>query len=289
MKTTMMASGTAFLKAVEAQYKPEERLFEDPYSEQLLQGAFKFMINIMKSRRGLDYMVKVREKSTPGILGGILCRNRYFDDVVNTAIFEGFDSLVNLGAGYDTRAIRMKGIEKLKVYEIDHPDVIQEKQRRLEKANISVPANLSFVPVDFDHQDLKAEIEKAGFELNSKTLFMMEGVTQYITREAFEGTLRFIVTAAQGSRLAFTYVIQDVFDHPEKYPEHKLLMSQFKMFKLTNMTGYNQSGMDNYLLKFGLKLVEDVGSDYFRTHYLKPKHRDLSLMTIERVVLTEVL
>lgn len=289
MKKTMMASGTAFLKAVEAQYKPEDRLFEDPYSEQLLQGAFKFMINIMKSRRGLDYMVKVREKSTPGILGGILCRNCYFDDVVNKAIFEGFDTLVNLGAGYDTRAIRMKGIEKLKVFEIDHPDVIQEKKRRLEKANINIPANLIFVPVDFDHQDLKAELDKAGYDLNTKTLFMMEGVTQYITREAFEGTLKFVATAAPGSQLAFTYVIQDVFDHPEKYPEHKLMMSQLKMFKLTNMTGFSQSGMDAYLLGFGLKLIEDVGSNYFRTHYLKPKQRDLSLMTIERVVLTEVL
>lgn len=289
MKKTMMASGTAFLKAVEAQYTPEERLFEDPYSEQLLQGAFKFMINIMKSRRGLNYMVKVREKSTPGILGGILCRNRYFDDVVSAAILEGFDTLVNLGAGYDTRALRIKGIEKLKVYEIDHPDVIQEKQRRLEKASINSPANLIFVPVDFDHQDLKVELEKAGYALNNKTLFMMEGVTQYITREAFEGTLRFVATAAPGSRLAFTFVIQDVFDHPEKYPEHKLLMSQFKMFKLTNMTGFDQSTMDLYLSKFGLKLIEDVGSDYFRTHYLNPKRRDLSLMTIERVVLTEVL
>lgn len=289
MKTTMMASGTAFLKAVEAQYPEEERLFDDPFSEQLLSGAFKLMIHFMKKRRGLDYMVKVREKSTPGVLGGILCRNRYFDDVVEAAIQEGFDTLVNLGAGYDTRALRLEDIQRLKVFEIDHPDVIQEKKRRMDKAGLKVPANLTLVSIDFDRQDLKTELEKAGYSLKDRTLFIMEGVTQYIARASFEDTLRYAASAASGSQLSFTYVIQDVFDHPEDYPEHKQLMNQFKMFKLTNLTGYRQEDMSGYLKDFGFELQEDVGADYFRTNYLKPQKRELSLMRIERAVLAEVL
>ena len=289
MKTTMMASGTAFLKAVEAQYPEEERLFNDPYSERLLTGAFKYMIHFMKRRWGLDYMVRVREKSTPGVLGGILCRNCYFDEIVASAIEEGFETLVNLGAGYDTRALRTPGIQRLKVFEIDHPDVIAEKKRRMEKAGLKVPANLTFVPVDFEQQALKTELEKAGYKLGERTLFIMEGVTQYIARASFEDTLRNVALAAPGSWLAFTYVIQDVFDHPEHYPEHKQLMNQFKLFKLTSLTGYDQKEMSGYLKGFGFELKEDVGSEYFRTNYLIPKNRELSLMRIERVVLAEVL
>lgn len=289
MKTTMMASGTAFLKAVEAQYSEAERLFYDPYSEQLLSGAFKLMIKFMKRRKGLDYMVRVREKSTPGVLGGILCRNRYFDEVLAAAIEEGFDTLVNLGAGYDTRALRIPGIQRLKVFEIDHPDVIKEKKRRLEKAGLTVPSNLTFVPVDFDQQDLKTELEKAGYNHKGRTLFIMEGVTQYIARASFEDTLRYAALAASGSRLAFTYVIKDVFDHPEEYPEHKQLMNQFKLFKLNSLTGYDLDKMSDYLKRFGFELKEDVGADYFRTNYLLPKKRELSLMRIERVVLAEVM
>ncbi|NDL66809.1 class I SAM-dependent methyltransferase [Anaerotalea alkaliphila] len=281
MKHTLMAAGTAFLKAVEAMYEKEERIFDDRYSVLLLPPSFRFLIKLMESKRVLRYMVGVRERSTPGVLGGILCRNRYIDDVLDDAIRDGFKTVVNLGAGYDTRALRVQGIQDLKVYEIDAREVIDEKRRRMRQAGIKFPSNLRFVPIDFDRQNLREELEKARCDPSDKTLFIMEGVTQYIAREAFEDTLRFVGAAAPGSRLVFTYVLQDLFDHPERHPENRLMMRQF-------MTGFSQTGMEAYLSGFGLGLKEDVGAEVFRERYLKPKNRDLGLMEIERVAVAEV-
>ena len=64
------------------------------------------------------------------------------------------------------------------------------------------------VPVDFNSQDLGEELKTAGYTLSSKTLFILEGVTQYITREAVDNTLKYVAQAATGSRIIFTYVLR---------------------------------------------------------------------------------
>ena len=52
----------------------------------------------------------------------------------------------------------------------------------------------------------------AGYDARRRTLFIWEGVTQYLTPEAVRETLRQLSDAAPGSRLIFTYVRQDFID-----------------------------------------------------------------------------
>jgi methyltransferase (TIGR00027 family) len=56
----------------------------------------------------------------PGLGNSIRARVRYFDDFVKAAVAEGLEQLVILGAGYDTRAYRIDGLCKIKVFEVDH-------------------------------------------------------------------------------------------------------------------------------------------------------------------------
>ena len=53
-------------------------------------------------------------------------------------------------------------------------------------------------------------------------------------------------------------------------------------------TGYGPAVMHEYLLKFSLHLIEDVGHDEYLEHYIKPKGRDLTVFEIEHTVLAEV-
>ena len=52
--------------------------------------------------------------------------------------------------------------------------------------------------------------------------------------------------------------------------------------------GINPAEVHEYLSKFSLSLIEDVGHEEFLERYIRPKGRDLTMMEIERTVLAEV-
>jgi hypothetical protein len=58
---------------------------------------------------------------------------------------------VVLGAGFDTFAYRQPPCGgSLRIYEVDHPITQQWKRDRLRAADIAIPSNLTFVPIDFE-------------------------------------------------------------------------------------------------------------------------------------------
>ena len=52
------------------------------------------------------------EMETPGIFGGFICRTRYIDEILEKALHDGIDNIAILGAGMDTRACRIPGVDK---------------------------------------------------------------------------------------------------------------------------------------------------------------------------------
>ena len=244
---------------------------------------------LMRSPKILDFLVKMREKSSPGIIGGIICRTRYIDDVLNNAIKEGVGTVVNLGAGMDTRAFRISGIENIQYFELDFPELQKVKRSYIDKKIGELPSNVSLVPIDFNSQDLGEELKKAGYTLSSKTLFIWEGVTQYISKEAVDNTLKYVAQASTGSNIVYTYVLES-FINGSHIPDG--LNSLYKtMLKKKNplwFCGFDPAEMNKYLSKFSLSMIEDIGHEEFMERYIKPIGRDLTVMDIERTVLAEV-
>ena len=91
MKPSSTADGPAFLRAAENLLPQDKRLFEDPYSANILTPINRFFAIIMRSPRIWNFVMNMSEKSGPGVVGGILCRTRYIDDVLNSAIKEGVE------------------------------------------------------------------------------------------------------------------------------------------------------------------------------------------------------
>jgi methyltransferase (TIGR00027 family) len=61
------------------------------------------------------------DDSSQGAIEFIIALERYIDDFLKACLKEGLDQVVILGAGFDTRAYRIPGIEKTHVFEVDHP------------------------------------------------------------------------------------------------------------------------------------------------------------------------
>jgi len=289
MKASSTGYGLAVMRAMENLLPEDKRLFEDPYSEKFLSPFYKFFVILMRSPKIWNFLMNMREKSTPGVIGGLLCRTRYIDDLLINAIKEGVGTVVNLGAGMDTRAFRISGIENIQYFELDFPELQKVKRSYIDKKIGELPSNVSLVPVDFNSQDLGEELQKAGYTLSSKTLFIWEGVTQYISREAIDNTLKYVARATTGSRIVFTYVLKS-FINGSHIPDGLNSLYKFTLKKKNPLwfCGFDPAEMYEYLSQYSLYLIEDVGHEEFLKRYIKPKGRDLTVMEIERTVLAEV-
>ena len=289
MKPSSTAYGVAFLRAAENLLPQDKRLFEDAYSANILPPIFKLFVIIMRPPRIWNFLMNMMEKSSPGVIGGILCRTRYIDDVLNNAIKEGVGAVVNLGAGMDTRAFRIPGIENIQYFELDSPELQKVKRSYIDKKIGELPSNVSLVPIDFNSQDLGEELKKAGYTLSSKTLFIWEGVTQYISKEAVDNTLKYVAQATTGSRIVFTYVLKSFIDGSH-IPDglnslYKLTLNKKKPLWFC---GFDPAEMHEYLSEHSLHLIEDVGTEEYLERYIKPTGRDLKVMEIECTALAEV-
>ena len=271
-------------------YQPHaQRLFDDPLAYRLLPFGWRLFLRLAYLPGLRQLLLAVRERRMPGSLGGILCRTRYIDDVLKRSLAQGLDQVVILGAGFDTRAYRIDGMDNVRVFEVDLPGWRQEKKTRLEKVLGAVPENVTLVGIDFDRQDLGDALSAAGFHTSERTLFIWEGVTQYLTADAVSSTLAFVsdVSGAESS-IVFTYVRRGIVDGSDR-PEWMGALLSFASKVGSPMTfGLDRAELAGYLVERDLTLVEDVGAADYQARYLQPVGRKLSVFDGERAAVATV-
>jgi len=285
MKAINTGMGVAFAKAMGMLYPKEKRLFEDPYSEKLLTPFYKFFLFLMRSPKIFDSLMKLDHGKT----GWLFCRFRYIDDVLKDSIAKkDLESIVNLGAGMDCRAYYIPGIESIRYFEVDYPSVIEKKKAKMKKVLGKLPNHVVYVPVDFEKQSLDTELKKAGYDLTSKTLFIWEGVTQYISKQANDNTMKYVVQAAPGSKIVFTYILKSFIEgkniHKDIKSMYKWMVKGFKMW----IYGLDPKDINDYLSKYSLSLIEDIGRKEVQERYMKLVDLDLKVFEIERIAFAEV-
>ena len=88
--------------------------------------------------------------SPEGIYQYVIARTKYFDNVFIESIKKGIDQVVILGAGFDSRAIRLLDEKtSVRVYEIDIYYTINAKLKQYRKRKIKLPDYDMLIPVDF--------------------------------------------------------------------------------------------------------------------------------------------
>lgn len=289
MKAIKTSSGVAWTRATGNLYPKEKRLFEDPFSEKLCSPLYKFFLFLQRSPRINEAIINSKEKSTPGVMGWLFCRFRYIDDVLKNSIAKKeIETVVNLGAGMDCRAYYIPGIESIHYFEVDHPSVIKKKKAKMEKILGKLPDHVTYVPIDFETQSLNTELKKAGYNLTSKTLFIWEGVTQYISKEANDRTLKCVAQSAPGSKIVFTYILKSFIEgeniHEGIKTMYKWMVKRFSIW----IYGLDPAEIGDYLSKYSLSLIEDIGSEEMEERYMKLVNLDLKVFEIERIALAEV-
>ena len=251
-QSSRSAEGVAYFRAIEAQRPVSERICYDPYARALIPGVilyslFKLMINS-----------GIYERIAPGATAFIVGRERYIDDFLKASLLEGVDQVVILGAGFDTRAYRIPGIEKTRVFEIDHPDTQAVKLDRLKKVINPLPSYVTFIPVDFNTQQLGKRLQSSGYNEQGKTLFIWQGVTYFLTQEGVDSTLDFIANhSGDGSTVIFDYFYNETL-HDTSRGYGKMMKQAARVSGEAYLFGIDQGQIEPFLTQRGFHDIHNV-------------------------------
>lgn len=194
------AFDVAVLRAVH-QIVDSPKVFDDPLAARILGSdggnALKLAVDDAAKSARLRAMIVVR--------------SRIAEDALTEAINRGARQYVVLGAGLDTFVYRNTG-PKVHVFEVDHPATQAWKRERLDAAGLDQPESLNFVPIDFERQSLRKELERAGFRFDRPAVFTLLGVIPYVERLAVLATLGLIASSRSGNA-------EVVFDYAEPFAD----------------------------------------------------------------------
>ena len=265
---SITAEGTTAARAIFAQH-PDPKVRNDDYLAMKLVAPEYWHYTLMKP----DYKTGVLVTKTFRFDTNyyVNARTKHMDALLRQAAEAGAVQVVNLGAGYDSRAYRFRdSMPKARFFEIDLPAMIAEKKRRIKAALGQVPDYVAYVPIDFNTQTIPGELKKAGYDTGKKTFFIWEGVTYYISGEAVDSTLRFIATnSAPGSSVVFDYMPSGVIDGDYKtYPDIRRLAFWVSYRGEPFIFGIPEGQSGSYVSKRGLKVVSDLKPKDLEAKYL---------------------
>jgi methyltransferase (TIGR00027 family) len=127
----------------------EPRILDDRIAPQLVNPQSDSYKSVIESLERLPKPTKLRFEATS------VMRSRYAEDCLAEAFDNGVRQYIVLGAGLDTFAYRQPPWpSSLRIFEVDHPATQLWKRRLLNEARITIPDNISFVPLDFEKVSL---------------------------------------------------------------------------------------------------------------------------------------
>jgi methyltransferase (TIGR00027 family) len=256
-RSSLTAEYMALFRALESARSPRARLFCDPFAPLFLHHWRKLFHALARFALGRKSVETLLDRKAPGARAAGIARTKWIDDEVTRSL-ETVTQLVLLGAGFDTRAYRLPAAQRVRTFELDHPETSSAKQAVLQQQFGSLPKQVRFVPVDFNRQSVGEVLAQAGFENTQPACFVWEGVTNYLTPEAVDSVLREIAQGTTGSVLLFTYIHRDVLDRPQRFFGAKKLTSRLQSYGEPWTFGLHPEEIQGYLAARGLRLLKDL-------------------------------
>ena len=265
-RASRTAEHNALFRTLEASVPDDQRLFTDRLAPCFLTWPLN-AVGRLASVPGCGAVLRwAIDRRWPGVRTSVVARTRLIDDTLADLPDEGLRQLVILGAGFDSRPYRLHRLRAVPVFEVDHPATQAAKRHALGRALGTLPTNVTFVPSDFNIGDLGPAMALDGFSPSVATVFLWEGVTNYLEQGAVDATLRWCAAAA-GSLLLFTYVHSDVLTHPERFVGADRLHATLRKVNERLTFGMDPDSMAEYLAQHGLERQWDLGAAEYRARY----------------------
>ncbi|WP_338749148.1 class I SAM-dependent methyltransferase [Bacillus sp. FJAT-52991] len=244
--------------------------------DNMVQGIQFFNKDIAQKFEGnteeiLKWITQIQLSPTP------LARAAYCEKVLLHEITLGLKQYVILGAGLDTFCFRHPELQNtLEIFEIDHPATQEFKKKRLNEANLKIPSNLHFIPMDFTKNLSYQNLIDKGFD-NKKTFFSLLGVSYYLTKEEVSSLIDYLFAKVpSGSSIVFDYADEKLFEEKgiSNRVENMVKMASAGGESMKSCFSYFE--MEKMLEKSGLLIYEHLSPAQIHELYFKDRNDYLS-------------
>ena len=226
------------------------RLFQDPFAAQ------------MAGQHGVAMANRFCER-TPQLGGMVAARTSHLDGALSKFLAAGGRDVVLLGVGWDMRPFRLSLPAGTRVYELDFPTTLAERNRRLSQLTLTDPQGVtrSSIPIDVRTMSLTSVLEDI-LPHGAPVFIAWEGMSMYFSekevRQILDGMLP--VLRDPDSRLWIDLIDRQVVEHPEQLPSS---VQNFVrgMQILGDPLTFGPSSVADFMCSVGLRSLEVTLSD----------------------------
>jgi methyltransferase (TIGR00027 family) len=234
----LFARWSAGAKAFEYSLPRDKRVIADQYARYY---AGQVGIQMVATMKGINASLRK----------AIVLRARYIDDYSRQCLNSGFEQVVLLGAGYDSRYLRMKEFHRARVFELDLPSTQLIKKALTRRLLGMLPPNVTYVPVNFAKDSVTDILSQAGFQRHKRTLFVWEGVTLFLNEDIVAETLGRLAEMGAGNRVVFDFVPPELIDDETDYQGNRQLLNLCRSINEPLTFGCRPERMKSILQRVG--------------------------------------
>jgi methyltransferase (TIGR00027 family) len=255
---------------------PNDRFGTDHLADIFLPAHFRFFLKFPKIRANTWNKMAAM---MPGLTEYVIARTAFFDEQFLNALKTNTPQIVLMGAGYDSRAYRFADCnQNSHIFELDEAPTQGRKIKCLKSAKVNIPPAVTFIPIDFMHDQLVVELVKAGFHEQEKTLFLWEGVTYYLSQEAVTATLEQISHCNhQENQIVFDYSIPLSEDRFDKTYGAKAFMQAMHQHHADEefLFSIDDGKIEAFLTNNKLDMIECLNNEEIEQKYLLDQNGEL--------------
>ncbi|WP_077324744.1 class I SAM-dependent methyltransferase [Virgibacillus siamensis] len=275
---SMTALVSAFARAYHSTQK-EIKIFDDYLAKEVLTREEYEQIASHMSK-GIDFFNPsfdgtegkalqwvVDNQLSPSPLG----RAAFSEKMLNNAVKIGAEQYLIFAAGYDTFAYRQPDwAANIEIFELDHPDMIADKQKRIHDMVEQRPKNLHYVAVDFTENNWQSRLfDCKALDQNKISFCSLLGISYYLSEENFKGVFQVLSEhLPKGSSVVFDY--PDENTHTKKAGERAQKQTAMAGAAGEKMlSGYSYFEMEKLLSESSFLVYEHMTPDKITNQFFQ--------------------
>ncbi len=210
-----MDNMTALVSAFARAYHYENsgvRVFADAFAGRLLSEGERAAIS-RSMAEGISFFAPgfqgTREEALRHIVErqlapSVLARSAFCERAIARAEAAGCRQVALFASGYDTFSLRAH--DGLRVFELDRPEMIADKRRRIERAGLAPACRTDYVGCDLSRPSWKDALLRAGFDPSRPCFGSLLGISYYLDEPQFKGLVGAIgALFGEGSSVCLDY------------------------------------------------------------------------------------
>lgn len=203
----------------------------------------------------------------------VLARSAFCEQALDNAVMLGCSQSVIFASGYDTFSL-LTNHSKLNLYELDRPEMISDKQSRIQAKSLKEKCKTTYIPCDLSQKIWTANLTDNGFLTHGSAFGSLLGISYYLKKEDLKVLLNHIgVLWSEGSTICFDYPVYE--EGAESIKNQELA----KAAKEQMQSKYSYEEMEKLLEDSGFLIYEhhneSTATKQFFEKYNKvnPEHR----------------